>query len=101
MSIIQTLVEMETSYSVEKDKSSKEMKDEYANRVCKAIKDHAYEISGKKKQIHADPAIMRVALANFLQSSSGYERLKANSLEIYPSASIFNEKIRVGIVAES
>jgi hypothetical protein len=43
--------------------------------------------SDKKGVVRFDSRVLRAALAFWLESPAAYERLKANSLEVYPSQS--------------
>jgi hypothetical protein len=86
--IIAVLIESAEGYSVDdNDKSRKAEIDGYVDAFSTTISNYALTISDKKGVVRFDSRVLRAALAFWLESPAAYERLKANSLEVYPSQS--------------
>jgi len=84
--VVTALLEMETCDGIDGDPDKRTTADEFASRVVEEIAKYALVLTDKKQQVRFSPRIMRIAMAAWLDCPSGYDRLKENSLEIFPHA---------------
>jgi len=77
----------------EKKKDGKDLTEEdrrqiesYSEQISEAINNTAMVIAGKSKQVHCSARITRIAFARWVEYGNGaYERMKENSIEVFPS----------------
>jgi hypothetical protein len=84
--ILAVLVESVKGYSVDDNDESRQAEIEaYVQAFSTTISNYALSVSGKKGVVRFDSRVLRSALGFWLESPAAYERLRENSLEVYPS----------------
>jgi hypothetical protein len=84
--ILTALVDSVKGYSVDDDDETRKAEIEaYVQAFSTTISNYALSVSGKKGVVRFDSRVLRSALGFWLESPAAYERLRENSLEVYPS----------------